>query len=190
MIPWQAPKWVPKYIPRVPKQKAALCVTPTPIQKWPLSITGSDDHPIQFYIKRDDLTGAALTGNKVRKLEFLLSDAVEKKCDTIIAWGASTSNHCRATAVSSARLGLECHLLLTKEGDIDYSSGNITLAAATGAKLYQMENCSFAEADRRMNQLLLQLADQGRKAYVIPRGGSSHVAIWVSFKGYNIILTI
>jgi len=86
MIPWQAPKWVPKYISKIPKQKAELCVIPTPIQKWPISISSRNGEKVEFFIKRDDLTGAALTGNKVRKLEFLLSDAIENKCDTIIAW--------------------------------------------------------------------------------------------------------
>ena len=56
--------------------------------------------------------------------------------------------------------------------------GNITLAAATGAKLYQMENCSFAEADLRMEKLAKKLAESGKKSYIIPRGGSNHVSIW------------
>ena len=71
-------------------------------------------------------------------------------------------------------------MLLTNEGNIDFSSGNITLAAASGAKLYQMEPCSFAEADRRMEKLSQLLAKEGKKSYIIPRGGSNHASIWVA----------
>ena len=128
--PWVAPKWVPKAV-SVPSSKGwfqcahafGLCVGklvkpikalfangPTPIEPWDLGFDG-----VKCFIKRDDLTGTDLTGNKVRKLEFLLADAVEKDCDTIIAWGAATSNHCRTTAICAAKMGLDCHLLLTNE---------------------------------------------------------------------------
>ena len=145
---------------KVPSSKCVLANVPTAIEKWGLKDFG--DGKQQFFIKRDDLTGTSLTGkvanlkevkprkiisgNKIRKLEFLLADAIEKGCDTIIAWGASTSNHCRSTAVACAELGLECHLLLTSnESEITYDSGNITLAALSGAHMYKMETCSFDE---------------------------------------------
>merc|ERR1712130_656530 len=89
------------------------------------------------------------------------------------------------TAISCARFGLECHLLLTNEGDIDFSSGNITLAAASGAKLYQMEACSFAEADKRMETLSQLLAKEGKRSYIIPRGGSNHTSIWGYVECWN-----
>lgn len=174
--PWTAPQWVPAAVKR-PSSRCVLANVPTPIERWSLKDFG--DGKQQFFIKRDDLTGTSLTGNKVRKLEFLLADAIEQGCDSIIAWGASTSNHCRSTAVACAELGLECHLLLTsKEPEITYASGNITLAALSGAHMYRMEACAFDEADRRMKKLSARLAESGKKAYVIPRGGSNSVAAW------------
>merc|ERR1712131_397870 len=171
--PWIAPKWVPKAV-SVPSTKALFANGPTPIEPWDL---GFDD--VQCFIKRDDLTGTDLTGNKVRKLDFLLADAVDKNCDTIIAWGAATSNHCRTTAICAAKMGLDCHLLLTNgDEEINYNSGNITLASAVGAKLYRMEACSFAEADDRMDRLAKKLESKGKKPYIIPRGGSSDRSIW------------
>ena len=130
--PWIAPKWVPKAVSvpstkgwfhgfrvlrrlvsqsfTVKPMKALFANGPTPIEPWDLGFDG-----VKCFIKRDDLTGTDLTGNKVRKLEFLLADAVDKNCDTIIAWGAATSNHCRTTAICAAKMGLDCHLLLTNE---------------------------------------------------------------------------
>ncbi|CAG5098039.1 Oidioi.mRNA.OKI2018_I69.XSR.g15343.t1.cds [Oikopleura dioica] len=169
LVPWTPPRWVPSTV-KVPSSKCVLANVPTPIEKWNLKDFG--DGKQQFFIKRDDLTGTSLTGNKIRKLEFLLADAIEKGCDTIIAWGASTSNHCRSTAVACAELGLECHLLLTSnESEITYDSGNITLAALSGAHMYKMETCSFDEADKRMENLSSHLAKSGKKAYIIPRDG-------------------
>ncbi|CBY09115.1 unnamed protein product [Oikopleura dioica] len=95
--PWTAPQWVPAAVKR-PSSRCVLANVPTPIERWSLKDFG--DGKQQFFIKRDDLTGTSLTGNKVRKLEFLLADAIEQGCDSIIAWGASTSNHCRSTAVA------------------------------------------------------------------------------------------
>jgi len=79
---------------------------------WDLTSLGFE---FPIFIKRDDLIGAALTGNKVRKQEFLLADAIRRGCDSIIAWGPATSNHCRTTALCCAKMGLECHILLTSK---------------------------------------------------------------------------
>ena len=171
--PWKAPSWVPKEV-HTPTTKAKFANVPTPIEPWGLQFSGKN-----FFIKRDDLTGVDLTGNKVRKLEFLASDAVKNNCDTLIAWGAATSNHCRTTAICAAKMGMECHLLLTNgDKEITYESGNITLASAAGAKLYRMENCTFAEADSRMKKLSDKLSTQGKRPYIIPRGGSNAASLW------------
>ena len=86
-----------------------LAQTPTPLQRLErLSHIWNSE----IWIKRDDLTGTALTGNKVRKLEYLLADAVGQGADTVITCGGVQSNHCRATAVACARVGLKCELLL------------------------------------------------------------------------------
>ena len=133
---------------------------------------------MELFIKRDDQTGASLTGNKVRKLEFLLSDALSKGADTIISCGMATSNHCRSTAIACAKLGLECHLLLTNLGtDITFDSGNVVLSSAAGAKMYQVDS---EGVDEKMAKLAKQLKSEGKKPYTIPRGGSNDISIWVS----------
>jgi len=78
---------VPKNV-QVPKSKINFANTPTPLEPWRLNFGNS-----KFFIKRDDLTGTDLTGNKVRKLEFLLADAIENNCDTVIAWVNITNPH-------------------------------------------------------------------------------------------------
>src|SRR5690606_37974736 len=80
----------------------------------------------QFYIKRDDNSGLASGGNKVRKLQYLIYDALQKGCDTIITAGAQQSNHCRQTAAACNKAGLKCHLLLGGDRPSDYS-GNLLL---------------------------------------------------------------
>ena len=86
-----------------------LAKLPTPLQ--PLRRL-SEKYGVELYVKRDDLSGIALSGNKIRKLEFVLADALAQKADTVITCGGAQSNHCRATAIAAAMLGLSCRLLL------------------------------------------------------------------------------
>ena len=92
------------YPPRI-----ELARLPTPVRK--LQRFG-DRLGVELYMKRDDLTGIALTGNKVRKLEFVLADALAQKADVVLTCGGAQSNHSRATAVAAAMVGLRCRLLL------------------------------------------------------------------------------
>ena len=177
--PWTAPEWVPAHIPNVPREKVKLASLPTPIEPWDFCSFKTANPGVELFIKRDDQTGASLTGNKVRKLEFLLGDALRYGSDTVISCGMATSNHCRSTAVACAKLGLKCHLLLTNLGtDINFDSGNVQLAAAAGAHMYQVD----ADAvDEKMDKLAKMLTMQGAKPYLIPRGGSNEVSIWVNY---------
>lgn len=171
--PWVAPEWVPTNIPTLPKSRVKLVSGITDIEPW--SMPGLNPE-VELFIKRDDNTGATLTGNKVRKLEFLLSDALDQGADTIITCGMATSNHCRTTALACAKIGLECHLLLTSlDCDINMDSGNICLAAGAGAKMYQIGHDGI---DEKMEALAADLRVQGKKPYIIPRGGSNAPSIW------------
>lgn len=173
---WIAPKWVPQNIPSIPRQKIKLASLPTPIEPWDFNTFKKVNPNFELFIKRDDQTGASLTGNKVRKLEFLIADALANGADTIISCGMATSNHCRSTAISCAKLGLSCHLLLTNLGqDINFDSGNVCLSAAAGAHMYQVGK---EGVDEKMDHLATTLIKQGRKPYIIPRGGSNEVSIW------------
>jgi len=182
LVPWAAPAWVPKNIP-CPKYRLKLASLPTPIERWFFPTFESAVPGVELYIKRDDQTGCSLTGNKIRKLEYLLCDAVNKGCDTIITCGAATSNHCRSTALACAKLGLDCHLLLSMvEQDINLDSGNVCLSLAAGAKLYQMMTSNDGSDEQKVNQkmksLEKKLSTMGKKSYIIPRGGSNEVSIW------------
>src|SRR6185312_5753662 len=102
--------------------RLALAQTPTPLQllqRLSLQVGGP-----RIWIKRDDLTGSVLSGNKIRKLEFTLAQAQSEGCDAIVTCGGVQSNHCRATALLCAQLGLKCRLILRGEMQPPYD-GNL-----------------------------------------------------------------
>ncbi len=123
----------------------------------------------QIFIKRDDQTGLAMGGNKTRKLEYLVGDALGKKCDVIITGGAQQSNHCRQTAAAAAKAGLECHLVLGGEKP-DVFTGNLLLDTLFGATLHF---CGDLRKGEKIPEMVEQLTAQGKKTYIIPYGGSN-----------------
>ncbi|MGM0561252.1 MAG: D-cysteine desulfhydrase [Pseudomonadota bacterium] len=130
-----------------------------------------------LWIKRDDCTGLASGGNKTRKLEFLMADALEQGADTVITQGATQSNHARQTAAAAAKLGLACHILLeNRTGSDDPSyvhNGNVLLDQLHGASIAKRP--AGADMQAEMEKLAEALRGQGRKPYVIPGGGSNPV---------------
>src|SRR5262245_40260514 len=92
-----------------PPRRLSLARTGTPLER--LARTSSA-LGVEIWLKRDDLTGSELTGNKVRKLEFLLAEAVDQGADIVVTCGGEQSNHCRATALAAAKVGLGAHLVL------------------------------------------------------------------------------
>lgn len=137
----------------------------------------------RLFIKRDDLTGLGLGGNKTRKLEFLLGDALSKGADTIITSGGLQTNHGRLTAAACAKLGLECYVVLTEEDDGVYE-GNRILEYFFGAREvfcdidYSVAPEALAReklraGEERIARLVKELTAEGRRPYVIPRGGRS-----------------
>lgn len=130
-----------------------------------------------LWIKRDDCTGLATGGNKTRKLEYLMADALAQGADTVITQGATQSNHARQTAAIAARLGLQCHLILedrTGYRHDDYRrSGNVFLDRLFGAHLSEV--AAGTNMDEAMAQLAGRLLAEGRKPYVIPGGGSNAI---------------
>jgi D-cysteine desulfhydrase family pyridoxal phosphate-dependent enzyme len=124
----------------------------------------------QILVKRDDQTGLAFGGNKTRKLEFLVAEALEQGAKTLISGGALQSNHCRQTAASAARFGLDCILVLSGEMP-DHPSANLLLDQLFGAEIVTI-------ADRNLRDQTLQntfdnAVTDGRKPYLVPYGGSS-----------------
>ncbi|WP_170480660.1 D-cysteine desulfhydrase [Ruegeria arenilitoris] len=131
----------------------------------------------RLWVKRDDCTGLSSGGNKTRKLEFLMADAVQKGADTIITQGATQSNHARQTAAAAAKLGMECHILLedrTGSNDRNYIlNGNVLLDRLHGATV--SKRVGGADMNSEMETLAAQLRDSGRSPYVIPGGGSNPI---------------
>lgn len=137
-----------------------------------------------IYLKRDDFTGTEFSGNKVRKLEFTMAEAIENSCDTIITVGSIQSNHCRATAAVCARLGLECHLILRGESkDIE---GNLFLNYILGAKIHIIDEDH--DRDEEMERLKKILEDKGKKPYTIPVGASNPIGTYGYINAYEEIL--
>ena len=146
--------------------RISLAHLPTPLEDLH-NLTGHLSGP-RLMVKRDDLTGLATGGNKTRKLEFLLAEALSQKCDSVITAGGPQSNHCRQTAAAAARLGLECHLVLG--GQPRHEAGNLLLDELLGARLHWVEK---SERDGRLDSLAVELQSQGRQPYLIPVGGSN-----------------
>jgi D-cysteine desulfhydrase len=125
----------------------------------------------QLYIKRDDQTGLALGGNKTRKLEYLLADALAQGADTVITAGAMQSNHCRQTAAAAARVGLQCALVLGGTPP-DIADGNLLLDQLLGAEIYW---AGIYRRGERLQEIADQLQAVGRRPYLIPYGGSNAI---------------
>lgn len=136
----------------------------TPLEPLPRT---SAELGMEVWVKRDDLTGVALSGNKVRKLEYLAADAVERKAQTLITCGGVNSNHARTTAVAAARIGVNCHLLLRGE-DRRPPVGNLLLDRWFGAKTTFVDATAYQERHR----LLRAIAESEGQAYIIDEGGS------------------
>ncbi len=166
---------LPENLPRVP-----LMEGPTPLQAMPRlrEALMSEGRPCpQLYIKRDDLTGLAGGGNKTRKLEYLIADALEKGADTVITAGALQSNHARQTAAAAAKMGLAAHLILFETvayNDPSYgTSGNILLDKILGADIHRKSK--DADARAVFEDVTSKIQAAGGTPYLIPVGGSNAI---------------
>jgi D-cysteine desulfhydrase family pyridoxal phosphate-dependent enzyme len=154
-------------LPRFP-----LATLPTPLDKLPRL---SQELGVRVVMKRDDLTGFALGGNKARKLEFLVADALAQGADTLVTGGGVQSNHIRTTAAAARKAGMDAVgvFFTSPSGDVN---GNLLLDRILGAQLV------YAEADKHETELVIQracddLRAQGRKPYLIPVGGSTKLGV-------------
>ncbi|WP_435264045.1 D-cysteine desulfhydrase family protein [Tenacibaculum sp. nBUS_03] len=147
--------------------KLNLGFFPTPLNELKKLSKKYSDYNI--FIKRDDNTGLASGGNKTRKLEYLIKQAIDENCDTIITAGAQQSNHCRQTAAACSIAGLKCHLLLGGEKPEIYD-GNLLLSSVLGADIhFTGENRKGEDKEILKNKL----ENEGNKCFVIPYGGSN-----------------
>ncbi len=132
----------------------------------------------EVYIKRDDLLGLTAGGNKTRKLEFLMADALVKGADTIITCGAIQSNHCRLTLSAAVREGLKCRLVLEERilGSQNSLNGNYFLDKLLGVEQVTVVP-QGADKLSEMQKIADELASMGRRAYIIPGGGSTQLGM-------------
>ncbi|MEE9555013.1 MAG: D-cysteine desulfhydrase family protein [candidate division Zixibacteria bacterium] len=159
-----------------PPPRFSLSQLPTPLEI--LSLSPAPESKIEILIKRDDLTGSILSGNKIRKLEFLFYDLVSRKSDIVITCGGVQSNHCRAVAALCASAGLGCHLVL-KGKRPKTPDGNFFFTDLFGAKSDFIAAREYENnVDSIMRKLAAKYAKKGKKPYVIPEGGSDPLGVW------------
>jgi D-cysteine desulfhydrase len=163
---------------RVPyPERIALAQLPTPLQR--LDRLGAA-LGVELWVKRDDLTGVELSGNKVRKLEFLLAEALAQGADTVVTCGGAQSNHCRATALAAARLGLRSRLLLRVPDPRQPPppEANILLDRLAGADIQWVSREEYARRAELLPRVAEELRRGGRRPYLIPEGGSNALGAW------------
>jgi len=171
----------------IPASIIKLCIRPTPIHAIKSVSLNTENNVL--WIKRDDLSGFELSGNKVRKLEFLLADALNLGHDCVITIGGKQSNHARATAVAARQLGLESHLILrTPDPDSDPGLvGNLLFNRLVGSKIYTVSPSNYAQLGQTklVNILAEQLRKEGKNPYCIPVGGSNAMGTWGYLEAVN-----
>lgn len=155
--------------------RVSLAHLPTPLELMP-RLSEHLGGP-NIYVKRDDCTGLGTGGNKTRKLEFLMADAVEKNADVIITQGAVQSNHARQTAAAACKMGMDCELVFEKRvedpSDPYINSGNILLDKIFGARLRDVDKGT--DMDAAMEEVANELRGKGKTPYIIPGGGSNRI---------------
>jgi len=130
-----------------------------------------------IWMKRDDLTGCATSGNKIRKLEFVIADALEHKADILITCGWVNSNHARATAVIAKKMGMESILLLRGEKP-SVMHGNLFLDKLVGADIRYLSPAEYERRHEIMAEIVAELKKKNRVGYPIPAGATYPVGIW------------
>jgi L-cysteate sulfo-lyase len=156
--------------------RARFAHLPTPLEPMP-RLSEALGGKAKFWVKRDDCTGLAGGGNKTRKLEFLLGDALAQGADTLVTQGAVQSNHVRQTAAAAAIHGMACEIILEERvqtNAVDYvSSGNVLLDRLMGGKIRNVPAGSDMNAE--LEKVAEEVRAKGGKPYIIPGGGSNTI---------------
>jgi D-cysteine desulfhydrase family pyridoxal phosphate-dependent enzyme len=153
--------------------RVSLTTLPTPLEEAPrlAKEIGLD----RLLIKRDDLTGLALGGNKVRKLEFLMADALARGADTVITVGGPQSNHARLTAAAARKVGIKRCVLVVGGPEPECFEGNLVLDDILGAEIVWSETGTVRDLEYKMRSVAEKMADEGSVVYAIPLGGSTPI---------------
>ncbi len=155
--------------------RISLAHLPTPLE--PLTRLSDFLGGPNIFVKRDDCTGLGSGGNKTRKLEFLMADAIQNGADTIITQGAVQSNHARQTAAAAAKVGMQCELLfenrIENPAERYLNSGNVFLDHLFGANIHHFDK--GADMNAAMENKAASLSASGKRPYIIPGGGSNKI---------------
>jgi D-cysteine desulfhydrase family pyridoxal phosphate-dependent enzyme len=154
---------------------ADLAILPTPVQRLD-RLAAALDTGATLLVKRDDLTGLGLGGNKARKLALLGADALAAGADCLVTGGGPQSNHARLTAAAAAHLGLGCHLALGGPATVA-RDGNLLLDELFGATLHFDGADQYYDVEAAIEALAELLRDEGRRPYAIPVGGASTLGV-------------
>ena len=155
-------------------KRTSLARLPTPLVRLNRL---SDELKKEVWVKRDDLTEHGSSGNKIRKLEYLLAEAVASGATHVITAGAVQSNHCRATAIAAASLGLECELIL-RGSEPTSLEGNLLLSKLAGAHCHYVTKETWGQLPDVFELIESMLEQRGAKPYSIPIGGSNPLGVW------------
>ena len=175
--PFQPASWQLENIvlSKIPSSRLTLGRFPTPIHQF--KIPALEEYGLDIWIKRDDLTSFDLSGNKVRKLEFILADVLEGDYDSVITIGGLQSNHARATAVAARQLGLNPHLILRTPKTVEEIdlTGNLLWNRLVDSTIHLVTPGTYGQigSDNLVAQLHEKLLSEGKKPYSIPMGGSN-----------------
>jgi D-cysteine desulfhydrase len=157
----------------VPRVKLARL--PTPLE--PLNRLSAELQGPRIWVKRDDLTEGAASGNKLRKLEFSVGQALQENATVLITAGGIQSNHCRATAIVAAKLGLKSHLILRGKPPAD-RDGNLLLDDLVGAKITFATAAQFENLDSFFEDIADEYRTKGDVPFSIPIGASDEIGLW------------
>jgi D-cysteine desulfhydrase family pyridoxal phosphate-dependent enzyme len=152
-----------------------LATLPTPLHRAERLERALGAPPL--WIKRDDLTGFALAGNKARKLEYAIGDALARDCDIVLTGGGPGSNHCRGTAAAARVAGLECVVVMYGT-EPARPRANLSLIRGPGAEVRFTGDRDRSSVDLALERAAKELEAEGRRPYVIPRGGASAVGAY------------
>ncbi|XP_054815965.1 putative D-cysteine desulfhydrase 1, mitochondrial isoform X2 [Prosopis cineraria] len=178
--PHSPPPWA-SHLSCLPSHVFSFAHRPTPIQKWSLPNLPSNT---EVWLKREGLAGIELGGNKFRKLEFLMADAVAQGADCVITIGFIQSSHCCATAVAAKYVNLDSYfILITSKVIVDQDpglTGNLLVQRMIGAQIELVSADEFLEFGKETltNILKEKLIKEGRRPYIIPTGGTNSLGIW------------
>jgi D-cysteine desulfhydrase len=166
--------------------RLSLANIPTRIEKMPVL---SAELEKNIYLKRDDFTGSEVSGNKIRKLEFVFKDVLDKGCDTVITCGGIQSNHARATTATAVRFGISPVLVLKTSGEVPVPDGNYFINKLLGAEFHYISEENYRlHRNSIMEELKEKLSRQGRKVYIIPEGASNELGYFGYYNCFHEIV--